>query len=338
MKTAAKTALGAAAALSLLLTGCSSDEDTTGPSSGESQTGTAAEGSGEATGTVTIKHAWGEDEYPVNPGTVVAMGAAVDDLLALGITPDVVVGAARDAEAPWRAGKLDDADFIEVANFKEIPVEDIANAEPELIVGDFWSVSQEAYTSLKDIAPTLGGIGTSAEERGWRPRIEALGKIFNKEDAAAQVIADHDQLFADTAEELPGLAGKSGLVAQFAKERGGIGVVIDPEEPGNSFLKELGMTLPEGFADLEDNGSGRAMVSAETISAMDGDFGVIYAISGTEADIHAIPGFDDLRQVRAGTMVFGDETLVQALNNPSALSLNWALDQLRDTLEKVADL
>lgn len=98
------------------------------------------------------------------------------------------------------------------------------------------------------------------------------------------------------------------------------------------------MKLPDGFATLKDNGSGRSIVSAENILAIDSDFGVVYAVSGTEDEIHAIPGFDDLTQVKNDTLVCGDHVLVQALNNPSALSMKWALEQPRPALEKVAKI
>lgn len=346
MKKSIKSALAVGAAMSVLLSGCSKDAGDAPPPASESNVSSSsassaaaeATSSEKAAGTVTIKHAWGEDEYPVNPKKVVAMGAAVDDLLALGVVPDVVVGAKRDNESPWRKDQIQNSKFVEVTNFRELPIEEIANANPDIIVGDFWTVNQEVYGSLKDVAPIIGGIGASPAERGWRPRTEALGKIFDKEAEAAKVIKEHDELFAKTAKDLPGLEGKSGIVAQYAKERGGIGVVIDPEEPGNSFLKELGMKLPDGFATLKDNGSGRSIVSAENISAIDSDFGVIYAVSGTEDEIHAIPGFDDLTQVKNDTLVFGDHVLVQALNNPSALSMKWALEQLRPALEKVSKI
>ena len=64
-------------AAGLVIAGCSSDEDNS-DTSGTSASADASE--------VTINHVYGEDNYPANPETVVAIGTAVDNLLALGIT------------------------------------------------------------------------------------------------------------------------------------------------------------------------------------------------------------------------------------------------------------
>lgn len=310
------------AAAGLLLTGCSSTDEAAG---GEEK---AAAG-----GTVSITHAWGTDEFPVEPETVVASGVGVDNLLALGITPDVVVETPSDKASPWREEQLKDAERIDVPDFRSVPLEKIAAAKPDLIVGDFWRITQESYGALKEIAPTLGGIGDKGEALGWKPQLEALGKIYGKEDAVKKILEDDAARFAAVKEELPGLEGKTGVIAQYAPQRG-MGVVVDPEEPGNSTLYDLGMKVPDSFASLPQR-SGRSIISPENISVMDADFMAIYATAGGPDEIRAIPGFEDLRQVKNDTTIFGDAALVQGLNNPSSLSREWVLEQIRPTLKKV---
>ena len=309
------------AAAGLLLTGCSKADE-------------PAEGDRKDAGTVSIAHAWGTDEYPVKPAKVVASGVAVDNLLALGVTPDVVIETPADKGAPWRAEALKGVERIDAPDFRTVPVEKIAAAKPDFIVGDFWRITQENYTNLKEIAPTLGGIGAEGESLGWKPQLEALGKIYGKEGDAKKVIDEDAGRFDSVKSDLPKLEGKTGVLAQYAPQRG-MAVVADPEEPGNSAFYDLGMKVPDSFASLPQR-SGRAEVSPENISVIDADFMAVYAVSGGPDEIRAIPGFSDLRQVKNDTTVFGDVVLVMALNNPSSLSRAWVLEQLRPTLEKVA--
>ncbi|OKL53957.1 hypothetical protein BSZ39_06540 [Bowdeniella nasicola] len=310
----------AVCAASLLLAGCSKAQGADKPDSSEKEQ-------------VSITHAWGTDTYPANPKKIVALGTAVDNLLALGITPDAVIEAPLDKNAPWRSKELASVKRIEVTDFATVPTEQVAALEPDVIIGDFWRITEENYQALSKIAPTLGAIGKEGEDLGWKKQITALGTLFNKSAEAEKVITDDQALFQKAKDEMPKLAGKTGLIAQYVKSRG-IGVVTDPKEPGNSFLYDLGMKVPESVLSLPGR-SGRAIVSAENISVLDADFMAIYAQEGSEADLRATPGFAALRQVASGGTYFGDTTLVQAINDPSSRSRAWALDQLREMLAKV---
>ncbi|MCZ9309104.1 ABC transporter substrate-binding protein [Corynebacterium uberis] len=284
---------------------------------------------------VSITHAWGTDEYPTHPATVVASGTAVDNLLELGITPTAVVVSTMDKNNPWLIDKLDGVHIIETADYGSLPVEKIAAEKPDLIVGDFWHITQDNYNALKDIAPTLGGIGTTGEQSGWKPQLTALGTIYGKEDQAAAVLAADEKRFGDAAADMPGLRGKTAVLTQFIKGQG-IGVIADEKEPGNSFFYDLGMTIPEKVATLPNVQMGRAMISPEQVSLLDADFMVIFPASGTEAEMHALPGFDQLRQVAGKHTVFTDFSTVQGLNIPSSLSRAWVLDSIRPQLKQLA--
>ncbi|MGO3362655.1 MAG: ABC transporter substrate-binding protein [Corynebacterium sp.] len=327
MKHSSRTSLTAAIlAGSLVLAGCSSDDDDAADSTaGADATGQAEESE------VTIEHVWGEDTYPTNPETVVSIGVATDNLLALGITPDAIVETPDDADADWKNDQLEDVERIPRAE-DELPNEEIAALDPDLIVGDLYRIPEEAYTTLKDVAPVLPGIDESAN---WVPQLEALGQIYGKEDEAQQVIDDDEQAFADAKEEYPGLEGKTALTVQ---DRGGqFGVIADPDNIANDFYKRLGMTLPSAFTDgTVDIEGGRAMISRENISDLDADFMGMYA-SETMEEIREIPGYSDLPQVESGAVVEDDKAVMAALNIPSSLSNSWLLDQISEQLQIVSD-
>lgn len=52
--------------------------------------------------------------------------------------------------------------------------------------------------------------------------------------------------------------------------------------------------------------------------------------------MHALPGFDQLRQVAGKHTVFTDFSTVQGLNIPSSLSRAWVLDSIRPQLKQLA--
>ena len=201
-------------AASLVIAGCSSDDDNGDTTSGTSASADSNADSGADASEVTISHVYGEDTYPTNPETVVAIGTAVDNLLALGITPDAIVERPDDKDAAWKNDQLEDVERIPLSD-QNVPLEEIAALEPDLVVGDLYRIPEEAYDALKDVSPVLPGIDQTAD---WEPQLKALGQIYGKQDEAQQVIDDDEQAFADVREELPGLEGKTALTVQ---DRGG---------------------------------------------------------------------------------------------------------------------
>ena len=215
---------------------------------------------------------------------------------------------------------------------QNVPLEEIAALEPDLIVGDLYRIPEEAYDTLKDVSPVLPGIDQTAD---WEPQLQALGKIYQKEDEAQQVIDDDEQAFADAREELSGLEGKTALTVQ---DRGGqFGVIADPDNIANSFYSRLGMTLPEAFTDgtLQVE-NGRVMISYERVDDLSADFMGMYATEGMDK-IRAIAGYDKLPQVESGAVVEDDKSVMAALNIPSSLSNAWLLDTIKDQLKIAAE-
>ncbi|MDK8660158.1 ABC transporter substrate-binding protein [Corynebacterium sp. MSK204] len=323
VKRGARSFIAAAICAGLVLSGCSSNDSTD-----------EAATTSEVAEDVTIEHARGTDTYPVNPQNVVAVGPAVDNLLELGIKPAAVVQNAKDKNSPWREGKLDGVKVIDQTDFKTLPQERIAAIEPDFIVGDYWTISEANYKELSAIAPTLGGISDKGEGIGWESQLEALGKIFNKESEAKKAIEEDQKRFSDVKEKLPNLSGKTGIVSQFAQ--GSFGAVADPEDPGASFIYDLGMKFPDKLTDGSvPVDKGRVTLSPENVSYLAADFMVIYNRTGSIEEVENIPGYKDLPQVKSDATLAGDEAVVAGLNNPTSLSRAWVLDKTMPTLEKV---
>ncbi|OFS40949.1 iron ABC transporter substrate-binding protein [Corynebacterium sp. HMSC069E04] len=323
VKRGARSFIAAAICAGLVLSGCSSNDSTD-----------EAATTSEVAEDVTIEHARGTDTYPVNPQNVVAVGTAVDNLLELGIKPAAVVQHRIDKNSPWREAKLDGVKVIDQTDFKTLPQEQIAAIEPDFIVGDDWAISEANYKELSAIAPTLGGISDKGEGISWESQLEALGKIFNKESEAKKAIEEDQKRFSDAKEKLPNLSGKTGVVSQFAQ--GSFRAVADPEDPGASFIYDLGMKFPDKLTDGSvPANNGRVTLSPENVSYLAADFMVIYNHDGSIEEVEKISGYKDLPQVKADATLAGDSAVVYGLNNPTSLSRAWVLDKTMPTLEKV---
>lgn len=325
MRTVRRTLTATVLASGLVLAGCSSDDSDNGSDDNTSSDSAAANAEESE---VTIENMYGEATYNTNPETVVAIGTAVDNLLALGITPDVIVERGDDADADWKNPQLEDVERIPVS--EDFPLEEVASHDPDLVVGDTYRIDEDTYNELSKVTNVLPGMDQDAN---WEPQLQALGEIYGLEDKAQQVIDDDEEAFAAVRDELPGLEGKTALTVQ---DRGGqFGVIADPENIANKFYSRLGMTLPASFTDgsLKIEG-GRAQISYERVSDLAANFMGMYATEGMD-QIRAIAGYDQLPQVESGAVVEDNKPVMAALNIPSSLSNAWLLEQLRDQLEIV---
>lgn len=312
-------ALTTVLALTVGLAACGSDDDP----------------SDSGTDTVTLANAFGNADYPVAPDRAVVTASALDTVLALGITPAAVIMTAQDEDAPWREGKLDGVDRITVATYGDIDAEAIAAADPDVIIGDiYWIDSQDEYDTLSAIAPTLNGPSQDPTQATWKERLTQLGELYDRVEDAQQVLDDDAARFRTVTEDLPGLAGKTGWIGRDQGD-GKIGTSPDPAEASNSFLHDLGMTLPDTVEGKEPNAAaGAFVVTPENYDQLAADFSVLYTADGAES-LESRPTYTALPQVRNGTMITDNYAVVIGLAQPSSLVRAWALEELRPTLEKV---
>ena len=214
-------------------------------------------------------------------------------------------------------------------------VKKIAAEKPDFIFGDFYRINQDAYNKLKEVAPTLPGMGQDPQLIGWKPQLEALGKIYQDEDKVKDIEKKDTEAFENVKKDLKGLDGKSALVVQHRS--GNFGVITDEANPANQFFTDLGMKLPAGYTDGSiPTQQGRAMISPENIDKLTADFMVLFAADGMDA-VRAVPGYNDLKQVKSGATVEDNKAVSSALYVPSSLSREWALKEIKPELKKVSD-
>lgn len=225
------SALGA-----LLLTGILALTACSGPAEGPADAGSSAPaaaasdlvpgGEGQTTYPLELETPWCTTELTQQPQRIAALTPSQDDveiLAALGGTPIIASEYTTDA---W----IEDALSAPIPNRfttgdSQYPVEQIAKAEPDLIIGLGADIA-DVYDKLSSIAPVL----STAEQGGseakvandWAANIERIGEVLDLQDAAAGVLEDDEQFFADFREEHPELDGLTASYVVYYGEEGGL--------------------------------------------------------------------------------------------------------------------
>ncbi len=282
--------------------------------------------------TVTITHRYGTTKVPVKPKRIVSLDTQwTDTLAALGHPPTAYL---RDPnlpdDLPWRDATLRKAGTLHATT--ALPYEQIAAANPDLIVVSYLADSKTAYDKLSKIAPTIATLGSGSVDT-WQAITKAAGKVLDDPTAANELIASVDAKIDAVKTELPGLAGKTMAMANYVAGDG-IYVVADPKDGSMSLFEALGMSITPTILHAGNVDQGRVKLSFEKIALLDADLLVIL-LHG--ADPAKIAGYAELPAVKSGAVADLDYAAVTGLNTPSPLSIPYVLDELKPALTKAAD-
>ena len=336
--------LVAATATALLLTACS---------------GTATDDGGDAAATpagddafpVTLTSAFGETTVESEPTAVATVNWGNHDVpIALGIVP---VGFAAstygdddsDGVLPWTFEALEElgatGDDLPVL-FDEtdgVAFESVANTEPDVILAAYSGLTEEDWTTLQQIAPTVSW-PEFAWGTNWKDMAlvdgEALGRKAQAQEVVDDVLAQIDAALA----ERPDVEGTT-----FAY------TWIDPADPSSigvytpldarvQLLGDLGMTVAPSVVELAGDTDvfyvDLAAEQADTLA--DVDVLVTYGDDSTLAALQADPLLNKIPAVARGSVaVVPDGTpLSSATSGPTVLSIPWALDAYLDLFQAAA--
>ena len=104
------------------------------------------------------------------PERVATLGLQwTDVLLALDEEPIAHISedlAGDGGTYPWQAGLLDGATGLTVTSSQDIPYEQIASLQPDLILITYFAEDQAIYDRLNAIAPTIGLLGDRQVDTG----------------------------------------------------------------------------------------------------------------------------------------------------------------------------
>ena len=327
MRTSRLLALGAAAALAVTLSACSS-------SAPESTATTGGNPASDDAFPVTIEHVYGETTIDEKPERVATIAWANHEVpLALGIVP---VGMSKatwgddddNGILPWVEEKLDELGGETPVLFDEtdgIDYEAVADTAPDVILAAYSGLTQEEYDTLSKIAPVVAypdvAWGTSVDDM-----VEMNAKALGLEAEGEALIED---LHADAALAAnSALEGKKVLFAYFdPSDLSQIGYYTAADtRPG--YLHDLGLPLPAIVEENADSDQFYLQVSAEEAQKFDDvDVLVTYGDDSTLATLQADPLLSKIPAIAEGRVaILPDATPIAASANPSALSIPWGLE------------
>ncbi|WP_448641335.1 iron-siderophore ABC transporter substrate-binding protein [Geodermatophilus sp. URMC 63] len=301
----------------LVLAGCGADED--------EDTAPEAGGVSDAF-PVTVATAFEEVTIEEEPARVVALGwGDAETALALGVQPVAAsdwLGFGGEGVGPWAAGSYDEAP--EIIETLEPSLEAIAALEPDLILDTRSDASQERYDSLSQIAPTIGQPdGVGPYQTTWQQQLEMVGEALGRDEEAAQVRADVEQEFADTAAAHPEFDGTEVAVGAYTSE--GFGAYVRGDARVD-LMEQLGFVNKPAVQDLAGENF-FVPLSDEQVGLLDAPLTVVFPIFVDAAEITGHPLWPTLGSVQQGhAVVLDDETLVSAFSSGSAPGIRYALD------------
>jgi iron complex transport system substrate-binding protein len=289
---------------------------------------------------VTVEHKFGSTTITEAPQRVVAIGFTEQDfLLALGVTPVAVrywYGDENDAIFPWADEYVEgEAPVILNMPFGSLNYEAILALQPDLISAVTSGITQEEYELLTEIAPTIAQSDAYINfGMPWQEVTKTIGAALGKSAEAETLVADVENLFADTRASHPEFEGKTVSVTYFSA--GTYGFYTDQDSRGR-FFTELGFVVPQEMIDIAGE-QFYADVSAESVGILDQDLIAILNlqfIEGGREALEAEPLFSQLTAVQEGRVVYLEQQAENALGFSSPLSLAYALDAVLPQLEAI---
>lgn len=318
----------AAATLAFGLAACGSSDDS--DADGDS----AASGAGFP---VTIAHQWGETTIEKQPERVATVAwSNQDNALALGVVP---VGMPKitygdddsDGIAVYVKDKIDELGGETPALFDEtdgIDFDAVAATEPDLILAPVSGLTEEEYTTLSKIAPTVAYPKGTAWTTPWREALTITGEALGKSDEAETLVADLDKQIDAEAAKYPQIEGTSAVMSWIdPSDLSKVGFYTS-QDTRAAFLRDLGFTTPPSVEKAsKDAESFYVELSAEQADILDDadvfvGYGDDAALKKAQADslIGKIPAIE-----RGSVALLEDNSPLAGAVSPSALSIPWML-------------
>lgn len=248
MKTPTKSRLvaGTVFASLLALSACGSETEASADASAEPST-------------ITVEHAQGSTEVPVNPETVYTFDlGALDTMDAL----DVDVDGVPAATYPESLSKYAGDEYAKIGSMKEPDFEAISEGDPDLII--ISGRVAGSYEELSKIAPTIDlSVDAADSINSFKEAAGTLGRIFEKEDAVEEKLAAIDKRIEET-KPVAAEAGTGLIVMTSGGEMTAYGA-------GSRFgiIHDILGVTP--VADIKSEGSHGESITAEFIASQNPD-------------------------------------------------------------------
>jgi iron complex transport system substrate-binding protein len=230
-----------------------------------------------------IRHALGETRVPLTPQRIVALGedGLLADLLDAGVRPLAASVNVPEAVPLISAAELEGIELFPSAG--QVSLERIAALQPDLIIGGRFFLEEAGYAELNQIAPTVA-LGASDPRQSY---IETLTLLGLAEQAKADVAA-LEQAIGVARDQLQ-TAQRSVSIATIYPGAT-LAVWVDGPTSAPLLARELGLTVRPA-ADLRGVRNGRAFLSNEQITLLDGELLILLQSDTIEGETAAIATF-----------------------------------------------
>lgn len=338
-------AVAAVAAVGLTLTACATTSGTT-----TDATETAASASG--TFPVTLTNTFGETTVEAQPERVATVNWGNHDVpIALGVAPVGIQLTTYgdddgDGVLPWTFAGLEALDATGDALpelFDEtdgIPFEQVANTEPDVVLAAYSGLTEEDWTTLSEIAPTVSypefAWGTSWKDMALIDG-EALGLKAEAQALVDDVLAQIDEALA----ERPDVEGKAVAYTWIDPADPSTIGVYTPLDARVQLLSDLGLVDAPSVVELAgDTDQFYVNLSAEEADTLaDVDVLVTYGDDTTLETLQADPLIGKIPAVERGSVVVvpNAEPISAATSGPTVLSIPWVLEDYLDLFQAAAE-
>lgn len=253
----------------------------------------------------------GTVEVPAEPRRVAALvGSADIDVMLLGIEP---VFSGTFAE-----GWVELPEGIATSDTTPPPIEVVANARPDLLIGWDWLAEEPGFDELSDIAPMV----TLPSDDDWRRHFALVADAVNRASEGEEALAAFDE----RCEALRARITEAGpfRVALVGTFEPGAFWWWEASYPACAHLASVGFEIVGPDATLEG-------VSAERITEVDADWIIFTGTPGTDDgtdDLFANPLWATLPAVQADQVQVVDRALW------GGAGLMWA-NALLDDIERL---
>ena len=248
--------------------------------------------------TVTVTDVRGDVEIPADPQRIVDLSGNSDILSILGY--DVVGTANSDAYdytkfPSYLDETLKGAEILGYSMQDTMDVEAVMNLNPDLIV--ISTVQEKMYDALSEIAPT---VMIQLEALNWKDDVKAFAKVFNKEEAANEWLANYEAKAKEAGDKIKAKYGEDTTYLSFLAS-GGQFFIFDGAGFGDVLYNDMGLAKPAGMPEQTD--ISLPVVTYEGLAAIQSDYIFVIATDEDLAQLEANSIWNNLPAVKNGNVV-----------------------------------
>ena len=211
-----------------------------------------------------VQHSIGQSCIPLHPQRIVALDIlSLSNAIALGIKP--IAAAVWNNDIPPHLIKQLEGVTLYRYSTSQPDLERILQLKPDLIISPSDPSLRNLYPQLSQIAPTVL-VPWAEISRDWKQHLIETAKVFNQQEAAAQLLENYYQRVKDLKQRLKVVKSQQEepFYASFIFVSDGL-VLAQQDSFAGELLHDLGLLSPQSSSDA------RFPISEETLPEIESD-------------------------------------------------------------------